>query len=53
MLWEALKATQQRWPKAICVVYTGDHEVNKAALLERVEVSGRIAVHEAAEQDVY
>jgi len=38
VLWEALRATQKRWPKAICVVYTGDHEVTKTALLERVEV---------------
>ncbi len=38
VLWAAIRATQKRWPKAICVVYTGDHEVDKAAILERVEV---------------
>ena len=38
VLWAAIRATQKRWPKAICVVYTGDHEVDKAAMLERVEV---------------
>lgn len=38
VLWEAVRATQQRWPKAICVVYTGDHDVSKAAMLEKVEV---------------
>ncbi|KAF7167468.1 hypothetical protein CNMCM6106_003028 [Aspergillus hiratsukae] len=39
VLWEAVRATQRRWPKAICAIYTGDHEVNKAAMLERVEAS--------------
>lgn len=38
VLWEAVRATQKRWPKATCAIYTGDHEVNKAAMLERVEV---------------
>ena len=27
MLWAAIKATQQRYPKAICVVYTGDVDI--------------------------
>lgn len=39
VLWAAIRATQKRWPKAICVVYTGDHDVNKASMLHRVEVS--------------
>lgn len=38
VLWEAVRATQKRWPKAICVIYTGDANVGKAAMLERVEV---------------
>ena len=38
VLWAAIRATQQRWPKAICIIYTGDHEASKAAMLERVEV---------------
>ncbi len=38
VLWAAIRATQTRWPKAVCVVYTGDHEVQKEATLERVEV---------------
>lgn len=37
MLWAAIRATQKRWPKAKCVVYTGDHDVNKEAILARVE----------------
>lgn len=39
VLWAAIRATQQRWPRAICIIYTGDHEASKAAMLQRVEVS--------------
>lgn len=39
VLWAAIRATQKRWPKAKCIVYTGDHDVNKEAILARVEVS--------------
>ena len=38
VLWAAIRAIQKRWPKAVCVVYTGDHEVTKANILERVKV---------------
>jgi alpha-1,2-mannosyltransferase len=38
VLWGAIKATQTRWPRAKIVVYTGDHDVNKEAILARVEV---------------
>lgn len=56
MLWEAVKATQKRWPRAICVIYTGDHEATKAAMLERVHVSlschtGKIRAHTATRTD--
>lgn len=39
VLWAAIRATQKRWPKAKCVVYTGDHDVTKEKMLARVEVS--------------
>jgi len=39
VLWAAIRATQRRWPRAKCIVYTGDHDVNKEAILSRVEVS--------------
>lgn len=39
VLWAAIRATQNRWPKATCVVYTGDQDVNKQKILERVDVS--------------
>ena len=38
VLWAAIKTTQERWPKATCVVYTGDHDVVKQEILERVKV---------------
>lgn len=38
VLWAAVRATQQRWPKAKCVIYTGDHDASKDAILARVEV---------------
>ena len=38
VLWAAIRATQKRWPLAKCVVYTGDHDVDKAAILARVKV---------------
>jgi len=37
VLWAAIRATQKRWPKAVCVIYTGDHDVDKAAMLKRVK----------------
>lgn len=37
VLWAAIRATQKRWPKAVCVVYTGDHDVDKTAILKRVK----------------
>ena len=39
VLWAAIRATQDRWPKAKIVVYTGDHDVTKDKILERVQVS--------------
>jgi len=38
VLWAAIRATQKRWPKAVCVVYTGDNDATKTAILERVKV---------------
>ncbi|KAK4202562.1 family 4 putative glycosyltransferase [Triangularia verruculosa] len=45
VLWAAIRATQQRWPKAKCVVYTGDHDVNKDAILFRVKNRFNIHLH--------
>ncbi|KAL2143468.1 hypothetical protein VTI28DRAFT_10455 [Corynascus sepedonium] len=45
VLWAAIRATQQRWPKAKCVVYTGDHGVTKDAMLARVKNRFNIHLH--------
>lgn len=39
MLWAAIRATQDRYPNAICVVYTGDHEVDSSSMLNRIRVN--------------
>ncbi|KKK25432.1 alpha-1,2-mannosyltransferase alg-11, partial [Aspergillus ochraceoroseus] len=45
VLWEAVRATQKRWPKAVCAIYTGDYEVTKATMLERVQTRFNIQLH--------
>ncbi|KAH6848279.1 glycosyltransferase family 4 protein [Chaetomium sp. MPI-CAGE-AT-0009] len=45
VLWAAIRATQQRWPRAKCVVYTGDHGVSKDAILARVKNRFNIHLH--------
>ncbi|KAI9054084.1 hypothetical protein LZ554_001255 [Drepanopeziza brunnea f. sp. 'monogermtubi'] len=45
VLWAAIRATQKRWPKAKCVVYTGDHDVDKNAIIDRVKNRFNIALH--------
>jgi alpha-1,2-mannosyltransferase len=38
VLWAAIRATQDRWPRAVCVVYTGDHDADKDTIIQRVQV---------------
>ena len=45
VLWAAIKATQKRWPNAICAVYTGDEDATKSTILERVENRFNIRLH--------
>ncbi|KAF2490976.1 alpha-1,2-mannosyltransferase ALG11 [Lophium mytilinum] len=45
VLWAAIRANQKRWPDAVCVVYTGDHDVDKAAILKRVANRFNIHLH--------
>ncbi|KAL8930199.1 MAG: hypothetical protein Q9208_000816 [Pyrenodesmia sp. 3 TL-2023] len=45
VLWAAIKATQKRWPKAVCVVYTGDRDAGKDEMLERVQNRFSIRLH--------
>jgi alpha-1,2-mannosyltransferase len=44
-LWAAIRATQRRWPHAVCIIYTGDHDVDKAAILRRVKDRFNIHLH--------
>ncbi|KAI1101387.1 glycosyltransferase family 4 protein [Jackrogersella minutella] len=45
VLWAAVRATQKRWPNAKVVVYTGDHDVTKEAMLKRVKNTFSIDIH--------
>ncbi|KAL9060548.1 MAG: hypothetical protein Q9206_000958 [Seirophora lacunosa] len=45
VLWAAIKATQRRWPRAVCVVYTGDHDADKDGMLEKVKNRFNIKLH--------
>jgi alpha-1,2-mannosyltransferase len=45
VLWAAVRATQKRWPKAICVVYSGDHDIDRPAMIERVNDRFGITLH--------
>ncbi|KAF2467080.1 UDP-Glycosyltransferase/glycogen phosphorylase [Lindgomyces ingoldianus] len=45
VLWAAIRATQKRWPEAVCVVYTGDRDVDKTAILKRVKDRFNIHLH--------
>ncbi|KAL1879995.1 hypothetical protein VTK73DRAFT_6385 [Phialemonium thermophilum] len=45
VLWAAIRATQDRWPSAKCIVYTGDHDVNKDMILARVRERFNIHLH--------
>ncbi|RCI14166.1 hypothetical protein L249_6078 [Ophiocordyceps polyrhachis-furcata BCC 54312] len=44
VLWAAVRATQSRWPRAKCVVYTGDHEMTKEAIIKRVRSQNRFNI---------
>ncbi|PHH87095.1 hypothetical protein CDD83_9318 [Cordyceps sp. RAO-2017] len=53
VLWAAIRATQSRWPNAKCVVYTGDHDVNKGDILKRVKGRFNIHLHPPTVQFLY
>ncbi|RFU79444.1 alpha-1,2-mannosyltransferase alg11 [Trichoderma arundinaceum] len=53
VLWAAIRATQDRWPRAKCVVYTGDHDVPKDAILNRVKTRFNIQLHAPTVQFLY
>jgi len=43
VLFAAILATQQRYPKSLCVVYTGDHDASKEQILANVR--NRFNIH--------
>jgi alpha-1,2-mannosyltransferase len=45
VLWAAIRATQEKYPNATCVVYTGDHNVTKQQILEKVEARFNIKLN--------
>ncbi|KAF2692194.1 glycosyltransferase family 4 protein [Lentithecium fluviatile CBS 122367] len=45
VLWAAIRTTQKRWPEVTCIVYTGDHDVDKADILKRVKDRFNIHLH--------
>ena len=53
VLWAAIRATQNRWPRAKCVVYTGDHDVTKDQILTRVRTRFNIQLHPPTIQFLY
>lgn len=53
VLWAAIRATQKRWPRAKVVVYTGDHEAKKEAILDRVKTRFNIQLHGPTIQFLY
>ncbi|KAK5997307.1 GDP-Man:Man(3)GlcNAc(2)-PP-Dol alpha-1,2-mannosyltransferase [Cladobotryum mycophilum] len=53
VLWAAIRATQNRWPKAKCIVYTGDHDVTKDVILSRVKSRFNIHLHPPTVQFLY
>ena len=47
VLFAAIQATQQRYPDALCVVYTGDHDVSKQQILTNVRNRFNIKLNSA------
>ena len=46
VLWAAIAATQRRWPKAVCAVYTGDHDIERGVVVATVRNRFGITLHE-------
>ncbi|EXJ77691.1 alpha-1,2-mannosyltransferase [Capronia epimyces CBS 606.96] len=46
VLWAAIAATQKRWPRAICAVYTGDHDIDRGVVVATVKDRFGIALQE-------
>ncbi|RKF60234.1 GDP-Man:Man-PP-Dol alpha-1,2-mannosyltransferase [Erysiphe neolycopersici] len=53
VLWAAIQAMQKRWPKGKFVVYTGDQNVNKEAILNHVQNRFNISLHPPSIEFLY
>ncbi|KAF2229347.1 glycosyltransferase family 4 protein [Viridothelium virens] len=53
VLWAAIRATQRRWPEVLCIVYTGDHDVDKNQIIDRVRTRFNIHLHPPKIQFLY
>lgn len=53
VLFAAIHATQKRYPKALCIVYTGDHDVSKDQMLTNVHNRFNIDLNAARVSFVY
>ncbi|KAK5104090.1 asparagine-linked glycosylation protein [Lithohypha guttulata] len=53
VLWAAIAATQTKCPRAICVVYTGDHEIERDAIIDTVKKRFDISLQSHSLQFVY
>src|SRR5271156_4215358 len=45
VLWAAIRATQTRWPKATCVVYSGDSDIDRTMIIKSVQNRFGIPLH--------
>ena len=53
VLWAAIRATQKAHPDAICVVYTGDHDVDRDIMVESVRHKFGLTIQRATLHFVY
>ena len=53
VLWAAIRATQQSNPNAICLVYTGDHDVDREMMVESVRNKFGLQIEKATLHFVY
>lgn len=53
VLWAAIRATQDAFPNAICVVYTGDHDIDRDMMVESTRNRFGIIIQKAALHFVY
>ncbi|KAL8243805.1 hypothetical protein R6Q59_010063 [Mikania micrantha] len=53
VLWAAIAATQQKYPQAICAVYTGDHEIERSSMIKKIKQRFEITLYEPTLHFIY